>query len=853
MDYLEYGSYNESSTSSATNNNNHDDVSGNMAFEPAQPAPPLILPLNTVTNKFKNLSILSTLNLSTKGNAGDDQGNGNNIEEDLIDIAQQTAKKYSQMTLDLFEANELGIDSISTQEQPYQQSQNSNDKEQATTATKDLSLRLSKILNSYGYDTDATLRESLEFLQSSSSHTASNGSGMVLTDPYSFRNTVETELLKTHNSDLKLFSGVVSDLEEVRIVLKQLNSFQFLKAEETKDGRHNEGQLHQQISQLQTRKDSIQLKRSLLLQFKSKFMISEYDESLAYNATSQLNMETFVTFNRIYQTYLNAEVLMGISGSQIGLKVMERLSKTLSSYYQCFQAYLSKSIKGTGAGTGTGLNLKYIKLCNLYLSANGRREQYQSDSFLVDFQNSRISEISHDLKAQLNQLNASVAAVDSNRYLGDVLAYLHSLIVNEAEYVSGLLEISSSRMQEEFNEDERAVIEQFQTITGTNCDDSASNDELIVEILNSQTPLLEAKLSSILSSEIKPQVLIDCYQSLDFYLMIFAKLKIHNLSIFPMLRSLQQLTVKKVLTLIELQYQATVSQLNNNDWKLDEDLLLLQQDWLTAYLAETLVIFETSDTSPIFENAQFLQQVKDLIITKPIDLIKKQAKLQFPKTKPANVDRVREKNVFVLNNLDYLKYKTLSFPQLSKATTEATDTADSNEATDPFGISQLVADMAANELDTTLDQLSLKTANQLITLVYPPSQIQYDEDYEMYRSLLEHKIFSLDNLYDINDSLVIGLPDLNLSVNEKFRNLQSPVYVNEIVQSVLNGVVEVYKVFFKIVWMLYEEEDDQDHDQDQDEDHSSVIYRSIDHLSAGYKERKVLKWNVEEVKALIGV
>lgn len=838
MDYLEYDSYNDSTNSGTTS-------------QPAQPAPPLILPLNTVTNKFKNLSILNTLHYNSKQQQQEQGIKEENQEEDVIDVAQQTAKKYSQMTLDLFEANELGLDSGSSS------INNSHFVSGGSTeilSTNALSHRLSKIFNSYGYETDSTLRESLEFLQScsfnngikdnngkaqggsksfgSTSSPSSSSSSYVLSDQFAFRNTVETELLKSHAADLKLFSGIVGDLEEVRDILDVLNSFEFIKESKESD---LDNKLKDQIQQLQQKKDLVQLKKSVLLNFKNKFMISEYEESLPYSGT--LSLETFTTFNKIYETYQSSEVLMGITGSQIGVKVMAKLSSVLSSYYQCFQSYLSRSIKTNSSSSSStisshsSLNLKLIKLCNLFLTSNV--DQYQ-DRFMTDFKTTRTSELMHDLKTQLNQLNVSI--IDSNRYVGDILAFIHSVIVNEVEYVRGLFEINTSQ---EFDNDEKIVILKFQELTTTGGDnklislDDSSHDLLVVDIVNSLSGLLESKLSMVLNAESNLQNFITLYQSLDFYSMILGKLKLPALSIFQLIDKLQSLIVSKVISLINKEWQATITALEGREWKLDDDLLL-PQDWLSSYLSETLVILDsTSSDSPIFSNQFFFNTIKDLIIAKPIEFITKQAKLNFPKMKPINVEKVREMNIFILNNLDYLKYKTLPYPQLLKSTSK--EQQEDNDL-DTFGITSLVDKIIENELDYTLDSLALKTPNQLITLVYPPSQIEYEEDYEMYRSLLEHKIFGLDNLLLINDTLELKIPELSIVLNDNFSKVQGPGYVNEILNKVSQGVISVYTVFFKIVWMLYEE-------QEIDSDEGVINDR----------ERKVLKWSVEEFKTLIGL
>ncbi|KAH3667542.1 hypothetical protein WICMUC_005329 [Wickerhamomyces mucosus] len=741
----------------------------NSEGEFPQPAPPLILPINTVTNKFKNLSILSKLNYSNKSinnNNNIIKDNDKEVENDSVNIVNKTAEKYSKLTVELFESNELSNIDLRTNEKFNNNDNNDGGfSNHINSNTNELSNKLSKILNSYNYD-DSSLRDSLIFLQNNPNLIQNTN-----TNSNSFKNNIESELLKKNNIKLKQFNSIVDTLENFEQNLIDLNKFN-----EINKINDQTLELVDKIDNLQKEKNLIILKKSLLVNFKKLFIVNEFNESFDTNSIT-----LFENFNSNYKIYQNSEILLSLNNSQIGFKIINKLNLNLLKYYQIFQ----KNLNNINIFDNNITNNKIFKLSNYFLSNN--KELHEQ--FLKKFIKTRSNSLINEFHLQLNQ-NLNISIVDSTRYIGDILAYIHSIIVNEIEYIKILFEIDLS----EFNNHETNIVENFQKLTkiAPNLD----LNPLILSNLNSLNKLIYNKIEIIIINENDLIKFIKIYELFEFYKLIYEKFKL-NFEIFKIFDSLQDLIKLRILKKLSIELNNVEKKLIEENWELNDDLLMTT-DWLNQYLNDSLLLFETSlDSTQIFKDDGFLNECLELILDKPLEFLELQSNKNFPtindikKFNSTNKDELRNSNIFKLNNYDFINYKILPIPILIDY---------------KIPIDQLLTKFISNELNELLNSIELEIPFQLISLIYPIDQIQDDDDYQIYYSLLENKIFNKENIIGINSKIFHKLPDFITNLTDSLIKLNSPIHLNQIINGVSKEFIKIYNVFYKIIKLIYEDE-----------------------------------------------
>jgi hypothetical protein len=126
------------------------------------------------------------------------------------------------------------------------------------------------------------------------------------------------------------------------------------------------------------------------------------------------------------------------------------------------------------------------------------------------------------------------------------------------------------------------------------------------------------------------------------------------------------------------------------------------------------------------------------------------------------------------------------------------------------------------EYETLLAKTGLNIHQQLIQLIFPLEQIETEDDYYMYSSLIENKLFNLEHLKSIELKLHDYLPIAIIEIQQSLFKITSPSIVNDVINQVSLNFLNLYNVFYKVLKLLYEDQD-------------------------------LLEWSVFEVATLLGV
>lgn len=194
----------------------------------------------------------------------------------------------------------------------------------------------------------------------------------------------------------------------------------------------------EEASQLMTQRQQLERKQSLLRAFNSSFVLSE-DETAALTLTSEpVDDRFFSALQKAKKISQDCEVLLGFENQTLGLEVMEQTSKNLNLGFQKLYRWVQRELKTLnlenpqiGSSIRRALRVlaerpSLFQNCLDFLAE--AREQVLSDSFSTALTGSSRNGV---VDASVKPIE--LAAHDTLRYVGDMLAWAHSAAVGERE------------------------------------------------------------------------------------------------------------------------------------------------------------------------------------------------------------------------------------------------------------------------------------------------------------------------------------------------------------------------------------------------------------------------------------
>lgn len=755
-----------------------------------EPAPPLLLPINTnLTSKFKGLSLLRNSNADENAIKEDGQ-------QTTVNNTTQTAEKYAKLSLKLFEEPVADTNLLSGL--PASKSTLNDHFTTQNTARPDsiLSTKLANVLNNYGTN-ESGLRDALSIIQQKSDLDLQ---GLIRSDMLgsihrrSFRSDIESGLLKEHTAVLREFQPVVQKVESLGQKITKLNELNTA----VNDNHAIDPTVLKKIEDLSTKKNLLVLKKSILQSFKKNFTLTQYEEH--YLSNEDISIEYFQILHKCKTIHTNCSILLTLDNPVLGVKIMEKMSKFLDLSYQRISFFVSTQLE-LAMSDGTRYNssknpaqdLRLMKISFFYLANNLK----YFDDITTKLVTSRSKTIVDDFMYQSNNADSFdnsrpiiLSAHDPIRYIGDILAFVHSTIVNEIELISSLFQISQDSEEPEY---ERSEFEEH-LIKMENLEDVNRSLKVTIErILGALSRPLKVRTEQIIRSEKRLDVLQKIFGLLDLYKVMFVKQlgKDSECSLLETLDSLKSLCTEKVFGVLKERLTIVEKMLATEEWALDDDSLLAP-DWLREWLDESLLLFgdgSSSEEKPMALTDERFSDLCCLLIEKPSELYNKQAKT-------LKGDKVSSL-IYRLNCLDLVTYKIVTISQLSE-TQEKVQTT----------IKELEETLTTEQFNLLLKDAGLDIHQQLIQLVFPLEQIQDDDDYFMYSSLIENKLFGKAKLLEIDTQLHEFLPTALVDIQQAVFKISSPSIANDVITGSSGKFLKLYEVFYKIVKMLYEDDPD---------------------------------------------
>lgn len=726
MDFVEFDTFNT------------DDKDVNLP----QPQPALSLPiasnLENFSKKFSGFSLsrnfTSTTNDSTAATTTNPQSQGNDVMD-----------KYAKLSLSILQKEELLSKSDTT---------NQN-------VTDSLSTRLSRVLN--GSISDTKMREIFSSLEDKLDHDVQYYQELVepgfmgTVSRKKLKSRIEHELIKNQATVLKEYQPIVKQLKHVEAKLKKLNDLNKQTNDRLQKNFEFLHEFNTTVNKLYEEKQLIGIKKELLSAFKNKFTLSEYEEYMLVQG--DLNDDFFVALRKAERIVEDCSILLAEDNPQLGLKIMSKTNGIIDKAIERAVHYCHRTLDNFYS-----LNSKsrFVTLHNCFQFL---KDKDRFGEIINKFSESRSKDLLHEFYNQIQGQDESqgpsterrpsaksaassstdirplfLSAHDPVRFVGDFLAYIHSIAVNESETITNIFTMG--------DDDDHQFDSIIQNVT-----------DMILKALSKP---IKSKIEQIISTETKLLTIFQIFNLVELYSMMFDKQLHQSEDLVSTMKVLVRACQDRIFTIVSSKI-ATIS--SSTLARLELNLDLQPPEWIIDFYAEILPMVDqvTSDTILHLskeENDRFL----NLIINQPI-------KVFTDHVHDNNIFTKRDSYIIRFNFLDLIQSKIMPISLLSDKVLEINDLNNG-----------LVAKLTELELTTLLQHCGLYDYYNIINMICPFSDDFFEPS--IYEPIKENKLYSLEKLQKVDSMLQEYVPNAMIEIQQLLLRLNSPVTVTEVVNNV---------------------------------------------------------------------
>lgn len=721
------------------------DASGSDNDVFPQPQPPLSLPIASNLDQFsKKLS-----NLVLPGNI---LNNDNTKPSNEISEVDNVMEKYAKMSIDLIKRKTGDV-----------QLENEEDSKESSVRTS-LSTRLSRVLNDSL--SDATIREIFSNLQERFDK-ESNGYVVDLIElgivgsmsRKKFKGRIESELIRNQLNILKQYQPIVKQLKQIEVKLNKLNELSVQTNDKINKNFDFSNKLNLEIKDLNDNKRLIGLKKNLLISFKEKFTLNEYEEFVLNSG--DLNNEFLTTLARAERINENCSILLSLDNPQLGLKIIAKSNQMINRSIDRIVSYTNKTL-GNMYSLSSKSRLATLHQCFKYL----QNKLNYFNSIVNTFSESRSKVLVDEFNRQVQgdfEVNGQgrsssissdsrpiyMSAHDPVRFVGDLLAYVHSVSVNESETITSIFTMGDDNDKE------------FENII----------QDVTDKILQSLSRPIKARVEQIVTTETKLSTLVQIFNLVELYNIMFTKQLGKAGNIVETVKQLIKVCQGRIFMIISNRL-ATIK--NKNLTKLDLNLDLQPPEWIIEFYSDILPIVDQITTETILnlspeENEKFL----NLIVNEPIQV--------FNEHVDHNKVFSEKKDVLIIksNFLDLILSKTIPVSLLSEKVLEVNEMID-----------KLTEEITQLELNNMLGQCGLYDYFNIINMICPFS----DDFFEVsiYEPIKENKLYTKDSFVQVDEKVQEFFPSAMIEMQQSLLKLNSPIVVNQIIDNSFMQFVKFY-------------------------------------------------------------
>ncbi|KAF9888354.1 Golgi transport complex subunit 6 [Aspergillus nanangensis] len=403
-----------------------------------------------------------------------------------------------------------------------------------------LSNRLTSVLSASYADSD--IRDALETLSLRDIHNTAEVRRQLRLD-------VQKEVVDSNAEIVRDFGNVAEQLKRIGTVISSLNQ----TCEEMKKhivlAKQDTGPVLEEASVLMNQKKEATTKQQLLEAFTKHFIVSEEELLTLTSADEPIDEQFFDALARVKQVHRDCEALLGGENQRLGLELMEKSSRNLNSAYQKLYRWIQKEFRS--------LNLEDPRISgsirrSLRVLAERPSLFHSCLDFFAEARDYVLSDAFH--YALTDAVSGSggdpgvkpieFSAHDPLRYIGDMLAWVHSTTVSEREALESLFVADGDELAKGFqaglNSEPWSRIDEGNEAT---FDGHKALSDLVNRDLLGVSRSLRQRIELVIQSHDDPVACYKVVSLLAFYQTTFTKLLGPQSNLAELLESLQKYTL----------------------------------------------------------------------------------------------------------------------------------------------------------------------------------------------------------------------------------------------------------------------------------------------------------------------
>ncbi|CAI4050194.1 Golgi transport complex subunit COG6 SKDI_14G2810 [Saccharomyces kudriavzevii IFO 1802] len=677
-----------------------------------------------------------------------------------------------------------------------------------------LSSKLSKILNNYtliNYQATTQLRKSLKILEDNKERLSLDEQKLMNPEYVgtlarrTLRTDLESQLLKEHITVLEEFKPIIRRIKRLTSSVEKIQKTgaSFINDEIDKVSSNNVAL--DEINQYRLKAEQLKLKKKILLTIRDRFTLNQVEDDAITNG---IIGETF--FNVVKKVIaikdessflltlpnLNAgnALIMGVN------EILQKTNKKIFNYLIDFlYSFESSSNLLNDHGATEQKNLIIFQKSLIFLS----NDLELFNEFLKRVTTLRSKSILDEFLSQfdMNSSNSKpiiLSAHDPIRYIGDVLASVHSIIANEADFVKSLFNFQDENLKDT----PVSILQQ----NGTFLNDI--DNKLLNDIIQSLSNSCRIRIEQIVRFEENPIINFEIVRLLKLYRVMFERKGIQDdSSIINNLKSLEDISKDRIIGYYEGYIERIASAETVNS--LDD---LLPPEWLSEYMNKLVELFEIYEKTDAAEDEESednqLLSYRNLqtIVEQPVkDVLLKQLQNLFPFAKKN--EKIKASLLTIeINCFDLIKSRIQPFDGVFEQ--------DENSRKISFWIygklNEFTKQMQTLQIKFLFENTGLDLYNNLVNMIFPVDSVKDELDYDMYLSLRDNSLMELEtigkNVHDkLNDYLPQALTDVQGNLLFK---LNSPMIADDICDECFKKLSLFYDIFRKVLVHLYPNDKD---------------------------------------------
>jgi hypothetical protein len=323
----------------------------------------------------------------------------------------------------------------------------------------------------------------------------------------------------------------------------------------------------EEAAALMKQKKETETKQQLLEAFSKHFLIPEEDILVLTSAEEPVDERFFDVLARVKQVHHDCEVLLGGENQRLGLEVMELSARNLNSAYQKLYRWIQKEFRS--------LNLEDPRISSsirraLRVLAERPSLFHSCLDFFAEARDYVLSDAFHyALTDAISGTGGPGAGGDSSvkpiefsahdplRYIGDMLAWVHSTTVSEREALESLFVDDGDELargiQAGLSSEPWSRIDEDQEVT---FDGQKALSDLVNRDLNGVSRSLRQRIELVIQSHEDPVTCYKVVNLLSFYRTTFSKLVGTRSNLVDLIQNLEKYTLGHFESLMRDQISA---------------------------------------------------------------------------------------------------------------------------------------------------------------------------------------------------------------------------------------------------------------------------------------------------------